>query len=98
MGLRGNLPIFIGNFLADRTFQIHLGTIRNHGEKLSLYQFPNLERIVFILLIIDLLLSQIAYVKLLKEWSMNALFGIWKRMVYWLNSVVIGQIDPLLIT
>ena len=27
MGLRGNLPIFIGNFLTDRTFQIHLGTI-----------------------------------------------------------------------
>ena len=27
MGLRGNLPIFIGNLLSDRTFQIHLGTI-----------------------------------------------------------------------
>ena len=27
MGLRGNLPIFIGNFLSDRTFQIRLGTI-----------------------------------------------------------------------
>ena len=27
MGSRGHLPIFIGNFLADRTFQIHLGTI-----------------------------------------------------------------------
>ena len=27
MGLRGNLPIFIGNFLTDRTFQIHLVTI-----------------------------------------------------------------------
>ena len=27
MGLRGNLPIFIDNFLTDRTFQIHLGTI-----------------------------------------------------------------------
>ena len=27
MGLRGNLPIFIGNFLTDRTIQIHLGTI-----------------------------------------------------------------------
>ena len=27
MGLRGNLPIFIGNFLTDRTFQIHLETI-----------------------------------------------------------------------
>ena len=27
MGLRGNLPILIGNFLSDRTFQIHLGTI-----------------------------------------------------------------------
>ena len=27
MGLRGNLPIFIGNFLSDRIFQIHLGTI-----------------------------------------------------------------------
>ena len=25
---------------------------------------------------------------------MNALYGIWKRMVYWLNNiVVIGQID-----
>ena len=27
MGLRGNLPFFIGNFLTDKTFQIHLGTI-----------------------------------------------------------------------
>ena len=27
MGLRGNLPTFIGNFLSDRIFQIHLGTI-----------------------------------------------------------------------
>ena len=27
MGLRGNLPIFIGKFLSDRTFQVHLGTI-----------------------------------------------------------------------
>ena len=27
MGLRGNLPICIGNFLSDRTVQIHLGTI-----------------------------------------------------------------------
>ena len=27
MGLWGNLPIFIGNFLSDRTFRIHLGTI-----------------------------------------------------------------------
>ena len=27
MGLRGNLPTFIGNFLSDRTFQVHLGTI-----------------------------------------------------------------------
>ena len=27
MGLQGNLPIFISNFLSDRTFQIHLGTI-----------------------------------------------------------------------
>ena len=27
MGLRGNLLIFIDNFLTDRTFQIHLGTI-----------------------------------------------------------------------
>ena len=27
MVLRGNLPIFIGNFVSDRTFQIHLGTI-----------------------------------------------------------------------
>ena len=26
MGLRGNLPIFIGNFLSNRIFQIHLGT------------------------------------------------------------------------
>ena len=25
MGLRGNLPIFIGNFLSDIIFQIHLG-------------------------------------------------------------------------
>ena len=27
LGLRGNLPIFIGNFLTNRTFQIHLRTI-----------------------------------------------------------------------
>ena len=27
MGLRGNLPIFIGKCLSDRTFQVHLGTI-----------------------------------------------------------------------
>ena len=27
MGLRGNLPIFIGNFLSDRSFQVELGTI-----------------------------------------------------------------------
>ena len=27
VGLHGNLPIFIGNFLSDRTFQVHLGTI-----------------------------------------------------------------------
>ena len=27
MGLRENLPIFIGNFLSDRTFQVNLGTI-----------------------------------------------------------------------
>ena len=27
MGLRGNLPIFIGNFLSDRAFQIQLGNI-----------------------------------------------------------------------
>ena len=27
MELRANLPIFIGNFLSDRTFPIHLGTI-----------------------------------------------------------------------
>ena len=27
MGLRGNLPIFIGNFLTDSNFQVHLGTI-----------------------------------------------------------------------
>ena len=51
-----------------------------------------------ILLIIDLLLSQVAFVKLLKEWSTNVWYGIWKRMVYWLNnSVVIGQIDRQLI-
>ena len=31
MGLRGNLPIFIGNFLTDRTFQVHLGTILSDG-------------------------------------------------------------------
>ena len=27
MGLRGNLPFFVGNFLTDRTFQVHLRTI-----------------------------------------------------------------------
>ena len=26
MGLRGNLPISIGNFWTDRTFQVHVGT------------------------------------------------------------------------
>ena len=26
LGIRGHLPIFISNFLTDRTFQIHLGT------------------------------------------------------------------------
>ena len=73
-------------------------TFRNHGEKLWLFQFPNPERIVLILLIIDLLLSQVAFVKLLQEWSMNILYGIWKRMVYWLNnSVVIDQRDRQLI-
>ena len=52
-----------------------------------------------VLLIKDLFLSQVTYVKLLKEWSINVLCGIWKRMVYWLNnSVVIGQIDRLWIT
>ena len=71
---------------------------RNHGEKLSLFQFPNPERIILILLIIDLLLSQVAFVKLLNDWPMNILCGIWERMVYWLNnSVVIGQINRLLI-
>ena len=71
---------------------------RNHGERLWLFQFPNPERIISIFLIIDLLLLQVAFVKLLKEWSMNVLYGIWKRMVYWLNnSVVIGQIDRQLI-
>ena len=70
----------------------------NHGEKLWLFQFPNSGRIILIYLIIDLLLSQVAFVKLLKEWSMNVLYGIWTRMVYWLNnSVVIGQIDRQLI-
>ena len=73
-------------------------TFRNHGKKLWLFQFPNPERIILILLIIDLLLSQVAFVKLLKEWSMNILYGISKRIVYWLNnSVVIGQIDWQLI-
>ena len=37
---------------------------RNHGERRWLCQFPNPERIILILLIIDLLLSQVAYVKL----------------------------------
>ena len=27
MGLWGNLPIFIGHFLSDKTFQIHSGTV-----------------------------------------------------------------------
>ena len=36
----------------------------NHGEKLRLFQFQNPERIILILLIIDLFLSQVAYVKL----------------------------------
>ena len=54
--------------------------IWNHGEKLWLFQFPNPERINLIIFIIDLLLSQVAYVKLLKEWWVNVMFGIWKRM------------------
>ena len=37
---------------------------RNHGERLWLFQFPNPERIILIILIIDLLLSQVAFVKL----------------------------------
>ena len=37
---------------------------RNHGERLWLFQFPNPERIILIPLIIDSLLSQVAYVKL----------------------------------
>ena len=70
----------------------------NHGEKLWLFQFPNPEWIILIYIIIDLLLSQVAFVKLLKEWSMNVFYGIWKRVVYWLNnSVVIGQIDRQMI-
>ena len=52
---------------------------RSMEEKLSLFQFRNPERIILILWIIDLLLSQVVYVKLLKEWSMNALYGIWKK-------------------
>ena len=64
--------------------------LRNYGEKLG--------KDHLILLIIGLLFSQVAYVKLLKEWSTNVLCGIGKRIVYWLkNSVVIGQIDELLI-
>ena len=30
MDLRGNFPIFIGNFLSNRTFQVHLGTIQSN--------------------------------------------------------------------
>ena len=71
---------------------------RNHGEKLWLFQFPNPERIILIFLIINLLLSKFAFVKLLKKWSMNVLYVFWKIMVYCLNSnVVIGQIDRKLI-
>ena len=36
----------------------------NLGEKLLLFQIPKTERIILILLILDLLLSQVAYVKL----------------------------------
>ena len=62
------------------------------------FQCLNLERIILILLNIDILLSQVAYVKLLKEWPINVLCGNWKIMVHWLNnSVVKGQIDRLLI-
>ena len=49
MGLRGNLPIFIGNFLSKGTFQVHLGTILSdkifhhecvpHGAYLSITLF-----------------------------------------------------------
>ena len=60
---------------------------RNHGEKLWLFQFPNLERIILILLIIDLLLSQITFVKLLTEWSMNVLCSIWKEWFIGLTTV-----------
>ena len=57
----------------------HRFPIQNHGEKPSLFQFQNLERIILIRLIIDLLLSQVAYVKLLKEWLMNVVWHLKKN-------------------
>ena len=72
-----HLPIETLHILLNIINETWKGThSRNHGEKLSLYQFPNLERILLILLIKDLLLSQVAYVKRLKGWWMSALFGI----------------------
>ena len=49
----------------------------NHGRKLSIFQFPNPERISLIPLIIVLLLPQVAYVKLRKhgQWTHCLVFG-----------------------
>jgi len=40
MGLRGNLPVFIKNFLNDRTFQVRLGTILSniHSQEMGVPQ------------------------------------------------------------
>ena len=59
---------------------------RNHGERLWLFKFQNPERIILILLIIDLLLSQVAYVKLKKR-MVN------ERLVWYLekNGLLVKQ-------
>ena len=60
-----HLPIDPLHILLDIIYETWKVThFRNHRERLWLFQFQNPERIILILLIIDLLLSQVAYVKL----------------------------------
>ena len=42
MGLRGCLPVFISNFLSDRTFQVHLGTLLSDTFSQPLYSTSRL--------------------------------------------------------
>ena len=55
-----HLPIETLHILLDIINETHF---RNHGERLWLFQFPNPERVILILLIIDLLLSQVCICK-----------------------------------